>query len=421
MTLRFDEAATVDRLIVDPTVYATPERYHDLFRFLRAEDPVRWTEPEGFPPFWTVAKNADICEVQRQPALFINAPRNTLLPTAVEGRLQKELGSKLIMNTMLSMDGPEHQAMRRLGADRFTPAGVSGLRDDIREIAHDFIDRMAEQGSGCDFASTVSAMYPLRVILRVFGLEDSEEHEMHLRSRAFVDAQNPAREREGTQGEEMLDGWNSFCKYFAPLVEDRRKNPRDDLASVIANATFDGELISDRRLFSYYILVVVAGHDTTSTSLGAGMLQLLRNRDQYDRLKADPSLVATAVDEMIRWTHPVRHFLRTATEDYELRGKQIRKGDTLMMALGSACRDEDLFDAPFKFDVGRKPNRHIGFGFGAHVCLGQFLARLELTTFLEVFLERVEDMELAGEPALSSTLFLGNVDSLPVRYTLRPR
>jgi len=331
------------------------------------------------------------------------------------------LGSKLIMNTMLSMDGPEHQAMRRLGAERFTPAGVSGLRDEFREIAHDFIDRMAEQGTSCDFASTVSAMYPLRVILRVFGLDDSEEHEMHLRSRAFVDSQNPALERDRPQGEEMLESWNGFCEYFAPLVEDRRKNPRDDLASVIANATFDGEIISDRRLFSYYILVVVAGHDTTSTSLGEGMLQLLRNRDQYERLKADPSLVTTAVDEMIRWTHPVRHFLRTATEDYELNGKQIRKGDTLMMALGSACRDEDLFETPFQFDVGRKPNRHIGFGFGAHVCLGQFLARVELATFLEVFLERVEDMELAGVPELSSTLFLGNVDSLPVSYKLRPR
>lgn len=419
MLVRFEDETLVDKLLVDPTVYASHDRYHDLFRYLRAREPVRMTRPEGFIPFWTVSKHADICEVQRQPALFINEPRNTLLPIAVEERLERELGSKLIMNTMLSMDGAEHQAMRRLGAEYFTPSGVAKLQEGFRRAAKFYIDRMAEQGSACDFVQTVSAWYPLRVILQVFGLDETNDHELHTRTREFINSQNPALSAEGKQGEKMVKSWNEFCECFRPLVENRRQNPGDDLASVIANAIFDGEPITDRRLYSYYILIVVAGHDTTSTSLGSGMLQLLRDRTQFERLKADPSLIPKAVDEMIRWAAPVKHFLRTATENYELRGTKISAGDTLLMALPSGCFDEDVFERPFVFDVGRKPNKHIAFGFGAHVCLGQYLARLELITFLEVFFDYIEDMELSGEPKQSSTLFLGNLDTLPVTFRLK--
>ncbi|NML91762.1 cytochrome P450 [Sphingobium sp. TB-6] len=421
MSVRFEDSAAVDSLLVDSSLYASHDRYHDLFRYLREREPVRMTRPDGFVPFWTVSRYADICEVQRQPALFINEPRNTLLPIAVEERLECELGSKLIMNTMLSMDGAEHQSMRRLGAQYFTPGGVAKLKDGFRRAANHYVDRMADQGSSCDFVQTVSAWYPLRVILQVFGLDESTDHELHLRTREFINSQNPALSAEGKQGEKMLKSWNEFCDYFRPLVADRRANPQNDLASVIANATFDGDPITDRRLFSYYILIVVAGHDTTSTSLGGGMLQLLRDRTQFDRLKADPALIPTAVDEMIRWMAPVKHFLRTATQDYELRGMRISAGETLLMALPSGCYDEEVFDRPFVFDVARKPNKHIAFGFGAHVCLGQYLARLELATFLEVFLERIEDMDLCGTPEESSTLFLGNVDYLPVSYKFKDR
>ena len=418
MSVDFKDKAVVDKLLVDSSVYASHDRYHDLFRYLRGHEPVRMSQPAGFNPFWTVSKHADICEVQRQPALFINAPRNTLLPIAVEERLQRELGSKLIMNTMLSMDGEEHQSMRRLGAEYFTPAGIAKLKEGFRRAANFYIDRMADQGSTCDFVQTVSAWYPLRVILQVFGLDERDEHELHKRSRDFIEAQNPMLSAEGSQAERMVACWNAFCDYFRPLVADRRARPQNDLASIIANATFDGEPISDRRLFSYYILIVVAGHDTTSTSLGGGLLQLLRDRSQLERLKANPALIPTAVDEMIRWTAPVKHFLRTATQDYELRGARISAGDTLLMALPSGCYDEEVFERPFAFDVGRKPNKHIAFGFGAHVCLGQYLARLELSTFLEVFFERVKNVELCGAPEQSSTLFLGNVDYLPIRYEM---
>lgn len=421
MSVRFEDVAAVDALLVDPRVYASHDRYHDLFRYLRAREPVRMTRPAGFVPFWTVSRHADICEVQRQPALFINEPRNTLLPIAVEERLEREFGSKLIMNTMLSMDGPEHQAMRRLGAEYFTPGGVARLKDGFRRAANFYIDRMADQGSTCDFVQTVSAWYPLRVILQVFGLDETNDHELHKRTREFINSQNPALSEEGKQGEKMLQSWNAFCDYFRPLVNDRRANPQSDLASVIANAFFGGDPISDRRLYSYYILIVVAGHDTTSTSLGSGMRQLLRDRTQFERLKADPGLIPTAVDEMIRWAAPVKHFLRTATQDYDLRGTKVAAGDTLFMALPSGCYDEAVFERPFVFDVGRKPNKHIAFGFGAHVCLGQYLARLELATFLEVFFERVEDMDLCGESEESSTLFLGNIDYLPVSYMLKDR
>jgi cytochrome P450 len=210
-----------------------------------------------------------------------------------------------------------------------------------------------------------------------------------------------------------------FFQYFVALTADRRANPTDDLASVIANATIDGQPLNDFDTASYYVIIATAGHDTTSSSIAGGLEALLRHPDQLARLRDDPSLGPNAVEEMIRWVTPVKEFMRTATEDRAVGGVTIPPGDAVYLAYLSANRDEDVFEDPFRFDVGRPDNKQLAFGYGVHFCLGAHLARLELRIFFEELLARVEDLQLAGEAARSATVFVGGLKHLPVSYRMR--
>ncbi len=211
-----------------------------------------------------------------------------------------------------------------------------------------------------------------------------------------------------------------FEDYFAALTQARRENPTDDVASVIANAQIDGLPIPDLEANGYYIIVATAGHDTTSSSTAGGLLALLQNPGEMAKLKSDvDGLLPTAIDEMIRWVTPVRHFMRTATADFELRGRTIRKDDAVILYYPSANRDEDIFDQPFKFRVDRKESKQLAFGFGAHVCLGQHLARMEMSALFRELLARVDHIELAGEPRYVQSTFVGGLKSLPIRFTMR--
>jgi cytochrome P450 len=209
-----------------------------------------------------------------------------------------------------------------------------------------------------------------------------------------------------------------FFQYFGALVDDRRARPTDDLASVLANAIVDGEPILPFQLISYYVIIATAGHDTTSFSMSGGLQALLENRDQLDRLRADPSLIPTAVDEMIRWVSPVRHFLRHATEPYELSGHRFEAGDQLLLSYWSANRDEHVFPDPFRFDVARTPNRHLAFGFGAHYCLGAMLAKMEIRALYAELIPRLRSIEPAGPAELTRAIFVGGHKHLPIRYEL---
>ncbi|MEA3021148.1 MAG: hypothetical protein QOI47_2672, partial [Actinomycetota bacterium] len=210
-----------------------------------------------------------------------------------------------------------------------------------------------------------------------------------------------------------------FFQYFMALIEDRRANPTDDLASVIANATVNGEPITLFDAVGYYLIIATAGHDTTSSSIAGGLHALLQFPDQLDRLRNDATLVAPAIEEMIRWVSPVKQFMRTnLTGDYVLRGVTIPKGESVFLSYASANRDEDVFERPDTFDVGRHPNKHVAFGFGAHFCLGAQLARMEGRAFYNELLPRLESIELAGEPSYMQTLFVGGPKHLPIRYTI---
>jgi cytochrome P450 len=222
----------------------------------------------------------------------------------------------------------------------------------------------------------------------------------------------------GDSPEEMAAVLMDFFTYFSDLANDRQANPTDDLASVIANAKVEGQPYSIIEMISYYVIIATAGHDTTSSAMAGGMQALVENPDELQRLRDDPALIATAADEIIRWVTPVRHFMRTATGPYSLRDHQFDAGDWVLLSYPSANRDEDVFPDSFRFDVGRSPNRHLAFGFGAHYCLGAQLARMEIRALLAELIPRLQSAELAGTPELTSTLFVGGLKHLPLKYSV---
>jgi cytochrome P450 len=403
-------------VFVDPTAYAQEERFHAACRILRREHPVVQVESERYRPFWAVTRHADVLDIERDNEHFRNAPRPLLVPAAVEAATEASGGPML--RTLIHMDDPDHKAFRGITSSWFLPGRIRGLEDRIRELAVRYIDHMADLGGSCDFVREVAVGFPLHVILSILGLpEEDYSRILQLTTEAFgSDDDELSRSRDPQeQMAVMLD----FFQYFVALTADRRANPTDDLASVIANATIDGELLNDFDAASYYVIIATAGHDTTSSSIAGGLEALLGHPDQLSRLRDDPSLGANAVEEMIRWVTPVKEFMRTATDNRTVGDVTIPAGDAVYLAYLSANRDEDVFEDPFRFDVGRPDNKQVAFGYGVHFCLGAHLARLELRVFFEELLKRVDDLQLAGEPSRSATVFVGGLKHLPVSYRMR--
>lgn len=410
-----DEARRIDDMIASPAIHADPKAFDALFTRLRAEDPVRWTEPSDFRPFWTVSKYADIQAVERDPN-FLNAPRLILRTRALEEQTRAATGgSSVLLRSLVNMDPPDHFAYRRLAQTWFTPQRIRLLEADCRALARECVDAMLERGDACDFVADVAVWYPLRVIMRTLGLPRADEPLMLKLTQEIFGSDDPEI-RAKRPHVDLAASVAEFQAFFRELSAARRANPTDDLATVIATADIDGRPIADHEALSYYILVATAGHDTTSSTAAGGLLALIDHPEEYARLRADPSLLPAAVEEMTRWVSPVRHFFRTAREDGTLRGRRIAAGDNLMMCYPSANRDEEAFDAPFAFRVDRAPNRHIAFGYGPHLCLGQHLARMEVRVFFEELLARVDGFERAGAPAWLQSSFVSGLKTLPIRF-----
>jgi len=224
--------------------------------------------------------------------------------------------------------------------------------------------------------------------------------------------------QRGTSKEEQMTALLDMFQYFTALTASRRADPTEDLASAIANATIDGEPLSDIDTVSYYVIIATAGHDTTSAVISGGLQALIEHPDQLARLRDNPTLMPIATEEMIRWVTPVKEFMRTAREDTTVRGVPIKAGESVLLSYASSNRDEDVFDDPFRFDVGRDPNRHNAFGYGVHFCLGAALARMEVNSFFSDLVPRLESIELAGDPRHIATIFVGGLKHLPIRYSL---
>src|SRR3990167_638272 len=379
--------ADIAKDIVDPTAYADSDRVDQAFAWLRKEAPLDVAQPEGFDPFWVVTRHADILEGERQNELFHNGDRATVLTTIEADRKVREMmgGSPHLVRSLVQMDNPDHFAYRKVTQGSLLPQNLRALEARIREIARGFVDRMAEHGDRCDFARDVAFLYPLHVIMEVLGVPESDEPRMLKLTQELFGNADPDLNRSGktiTDAGEGVDSIQSvvmdFMMYFNAMTEDRRAKPRDDLASIIANGKINGEPMGHLEAMSYYIIAATAGHDTTSSTTAGAMWALAENPDQFRKLKDNPGLIPGLVEESIRWETPVKHFMRTATADTELAGRKIAKGDWLLLSYPSGNRDESVFTDPYRFDIERTPNKHVAFGYGAHVCLGQHLARMEV-------------------------------------------
>ena len=405
-------------IFVDPARYADLEGWHREAATLRREDPVHRIEGHTFKPFWAVTRHADIFEIERQHDRFWNTKESVFDPSG--GFMDEIRAAGGDLKTLIHMDGAEHRGYRKVTQDWFKPANLRReVEGRIDELARKFVDRMLELDGTCDFVSDIALYYPLHVIMSILGVPESDEPRMLRLTQKIFGSQDPDFGGDDP-GQSLLAALLDFANYFNQMTVERRAHPTSDLATTIATGTIEGAPLEDLQTISYYVIVATAGHDTTSSSLAGGVEALLRNPDQLRALTADPALIDNAVEEIIRWVTPVRHFMRYAQEDYVLRGKQIRKGEGLLMSYLSGNRDEDVFPDPFRFDPRRaNAEDHVAFGLGVHFCLGAHLARLELRAFLRELLPRLEMMELAGDPEYTASTFVGGPKRMPVRYRLR--
>ncbi|APE16751.1 cytochrome [Mycobacterium sp. WY10] len=410
-----DDAAKV---LAEPRAYADEPRLHAALAHLREHAPVSYVEVPDYRPFWAITKHADVMAIERDNELWINAPRPMLQTAATDDLSAANLAAGGGLRTLIHMDDPLHRDIRKIGADWFRPKAMRALKTRVDELAKIYVDKMVEKGPECDFVQEVAVNFPLYVILSLLGLPESDFGRMLKLTQELFGGDDDELSR-GKDPEELHAVILDFFQYFTALTAERRAHPTEDLASAIANATLDGEPLNDIDCLSYYVIVASAGHDTTSAAISGGLLALIEHQDQLARLKAQPELMGTAVEEIIRWTAPVKEFMRTATADTEVRGVPIKEGESVLLSYVSANRDEEIFDQPATFDVGRDPNKHLSFGYGVHFCLGAALARMEINSFFTELLPRLESIELAGEPEFISTIFVGGLKHLPIRYSLR--
>ena len=400
------------KCLADPKAYTDEAGLHAALTHLRTHAPICWVEVPDYAPFWAITKHADIMEIERANDVFTNSPRPVLV-TRQGDEQQAAVGIK----TLIHMDDPQHRHFRAIGANWFRPKAMRALKERADLLAVQFVDRMAAEGPECDFVQQVAVNYPLYMIMTLLGVPESDFGRMLRWTQELFGSDDEEMQRGSM--EESMGALLEMFGYFTELTASRRANPTDDLASTIANATIDGKPLDDIETVSYYAILAAAGHDTSSAGISGGMHALVEHTDQLARLRDNPDLMPLAVEEMIRWTTPVKEFMRTAQRDHEIRGTQIAAGDSVLLSYVSGNRDEDVFDEPFRFDIGRDPNRHIAFGYGVHFCLGAALARLEINSFFSALLPRLESVELAGPAEHMATTFVGGLKHLPLRYRVR--
>jgi len=384
---------------------------HDQFDLLRREAPVFWhPEPAGKGPgFWAVTKHEDVRTVSRDSDTYSSELGGTFIPDQDEEALAQ------IRLTILNMDPPKHHRYRRLVSRGFTPRVIGKLVDDIGERAAKVVDDVIERGE-CEFVEDIAAQVPVQMICEMIGLEKEQWPRMFEISNQLIGSRDdPDYQLE--EGQDQLAAMEIYALCDA-VAADRRKHPRDDIMTALVNAEIDGERLDDLDLNLFFVTLVVAGNETTRNLINHSMLALLDHPDQAQRLRDDPSLWDSAVEEMLRWGSSIHNFRRTATRDTELRGVPIKEGDKVVMYYASANRDEDVFDDPHRFDVGRTPNDHVTFGGGGvHYCLGASLARTEIRETMRQLVERIPDLQLAGPPKRLHSDFVNGIKTMPVTFT----
>jgi cytochrome P450 len=381
---------------------------HDVLALLRAEAPVFWHPERTGAGFWVLSKYHDVMQASLDARTFSSARGGTLIREIPEG---PELEANRAI--MLNMDAPRHTRFRRIVNMGFSPKMVSRLAVHVRELATRIIDDVAASGQ-CDFVTDVAAELPLQVIAEMMGIPLEDRHMVFDWSNKLIGFDDP---EYGTSEEKGKIASMEMFMYANQLATERRNSTRDDLVSVLMAAEVDGEKLTEAEFDSFFLLLAVAGNETTRNLISGGMLALLQHREQWERLLAEPALLPSAVEEMLRWVTPVMYFRRTATCDTEVRGQKIREGDKVTLWYVSANRDEEIFPDGHRFDVTRHPNEHLAFGLGHHFCLGANLARLEIQIMFEELLRRLPDIRPAGPVERLRSNFINGIKRMPVRFT----
>lgn len=384
-----------------------------MFTVLRAEDPVHWTEEPNGPGFWSLTKYDDLVVVNRDAEGFSSEAQgiNILEMDAVDATFDMR-GQMMLMT-----DPPKHTRYRLLVNKGFTPRMINLIEEHLRYRAQLIVDNVIETGS-CDFVTDLAAELPLQAIADIMGVPQEERHMLFEWSNRMIGADDPEYQAEEGDPEEATAAAAELYMYAMDLRQKRSEDPRDDIVTKLINGEINGDRLTEAEFDMFILLLAVAGNETTRNATAHGMHALLTNSDEFAKLKADPTLMTGAIEEILRWATPVMYFRRQAMRPIELHGKQIKAGDKVVMWHISANRDEEIFDDPFRFDIQRTPNEHIAFGGGgAHYCLGTNLARMELRLIFEEIVERLPDMAFDGDVERLRSNFIGGIKHMPIAFT----
>jgi cytochrome P450 len=391
--------------VSDPATFA--EGFpHEAFRRLRSESPVHWQarDHDGARGFWIVSRYEDVKHVSKNPRIFCSE-RGTNIRDP-----QNMQGGRM----MLMMDPPDHGRYRRLVSAGFTPRRIEALESHIEGIVDAVIDNVAGKGE-CDFVTDVAAELPLRVIAEFLGVPEADRHKIFDWSNRLIGFEDPEFMKDAANFTAAIEMYG----YADRLAEERLSRPQDDITTLLLNAEVEGEKLSRPEFSAFFLLLAVAGNETTRNLISHGMRLLIEHPAARERLLAERALLPTAIEEMLRFSPPVMYYRRTATQDTEIAGTEVAAGDKVTVWYPSANRDEAVFERPDEFDVARDPNDHLAFGVGEHFCLGSHLARLEIRVMFERLLERLPDIRPNGPVRYLHSHFINGVKSMPVRFTER--
>lgn len=401
-------ALAFESAVVDPDEFARRGYPHDLWSQLRAKGPLLRVEEGPGAPYWAVFRHAEIVAISKRPQDFLNGPR-----LEVVGAVETPS-----IGTLISMDPPKHGLYRQLTSRAFSPRAIRALRPRVDEIVGELLDELGAEES-FDFVARVAAPLPIAVIGEMLGVPREDWGQLFAWTNQTVAATDPEFRQEGESPQEtQTRAHGELFGYFAKLREERLREPREDLLTWVAQARVEGGDLDPMEALAYYLILVAAGNETTRNAISGGLLAFIEHPDAWRRLRAEPALLDSAVEEVLRWTCPVACFARTTARDVELAGQRIPKGDVLALLYASANRDERVFEAPFEFRIDRRPNRHLAFGVGEHFCLGAHLARLELSALFRQLALRVRDAELSGPLERVRAGTLGAIKRMPVRTQL---
>ncbi len=391
-------------IIFDPDHWAVHGAPHDAMDKIRSQSPVAWYEHDEFDPVWLVTRHQDVEFVGKNNDLFLSSPRTVI-------HNPKGFNSPLV--GLPQLDAPDHTDQRKAIQAWFTARAVRNMEERITEIAIELVDKMLETDA-CEFCNDVAAQLPLKMMCELLGIPEEQEPTVLQLARDIFAAADPSLAKT-TNSKAGVEKAMAFC---AELGISRQQNPTDDLASTIANTKVNGELMTIQQIASHLLIMISAGHDTTASAISGGMLALINNPDQLQKLKDNLDLMDKAINEMLRYVTPTTSFVRTAKEDTEVGGVKIAKGDDLCIHFSAANRDPEEFENPHAFIIDRHPNKHLVFGKGPHVCIGLLLAKIEMVALFKALLPRIGKIELDGTPEYVKSYWVTGLKKLPIRYEL---